>query len=174
MEGDTDVARDRLAEILMKARGTTSTPDLNALADEAATRVNERIQAERNRESVQKGWDSFREQYPQIVNDPENLEIADVVLKRVRQENPGLTPAEQIAMTGERVAKRLKLQSVPAAEKEQASNPTDGRAVREQRKSNLQPIPKAGGRVHKADEGKKVDMSPEAKIRRMRASRAVS
>lgn len=169
MEGDTDVARDKLAEILVQ-RASSPTPNLDALADEAATRVNQRMQADRQRESVQRGWDSFRKDYAEIASNEENLAIADVFLKRVRQEHPDWTPEQQIMETGKRTAERLGLKSASSSsEQAPVANPTDERA---QRKSKLQPIPKAGGRIAKPQK-EKIDMSPEAKIRRMRAARAV-
>lgn len=169
-EGDKDAARSKLMEVMQSGR-QSSTPNMDALADEVAIRTRQRIAQEDHQKSVDDGWSSFQKQYPEVVGHQGRLAYADTHLKNVRAENPDWTPAQQILEAGRLTVEELGLKE---AEKPTSNVESIGTTAeeREARKRNLKPMPKAGATAHKPPVKQTVAMTPEAKIARMRSARA--
>lgn len=166
LDGDTDAAKAKLYEVIKSGR-QSSTPNMDDLVSQVATRVEHTQAAERHRKSVERGWETFKADYSDIVADEGLLAYADTQVKRLRQEQPELEPAEVILEAGKITRERLGLGRTPSAT-------SSDKADRMERKANLTPIPRASGARAPATDKPKVDMSPAAKIARLRASRAVS
>jgi len=169
-EGDADAARERLMRVMQAGRGS-STPNLDALADEAADLAAERMTARTRQQSMKDGWAQFQEKFSDIASNPARLAYADVHLKEVRANHPDWEPAKQILEAGKRTAEELGL-GQPAG-RDQVSGGT-GRDERMERKRNLKPLPKPGGASSARQERPRIDMSPAAKIARLRAGRAIA
>lgn len=169
-EGDTDAASEIMQEILQKGR-QSSTPNLEQLVDQAATRARQSIEAERQTASVNRGWDRLNAEYPEIVQDDVYLTAADAMLKIVRAENPEWEPEQVILETGRRAAEKFGLTKKAAQDAPPASSSQS--AERKERKAQLKPIPKGGTTANRPKQEPQLDMSPEAKIARLRATRAV-
>lgn len=166
LEGDTDAARQKLAEVFQAGR-QSSTPNIEDLVSTVATRVAQTQAQERHRESVQSAWDKFQTEYSDIANDDGLIAYADTQIKRLRAESPNGDPEFIMMEAGRLTRERLGL-SKPQPQ------PSGDRAERMERKANLKPIPKASGARAPSKAEPKVDMSPAAKIARMRASRVAS
>ena len=170
-DGNTDEANAIFQDILDSGR-QSSTPNLEALVDQAATRARTAMETERLAASAQRGWTKFATDYSAIADDDANLAYADAILKQVKNENPDWEPEQVILETGRLAAERLGL----AGKKGQdAPVRTDASstAERRERKANLTPVPKATTTAHRPEPKPQLDMSPAAKIARLRAGRAV-
>lgn len=165
LEGDPD-ATEKLYQVFEKGR-QSSIPNIEDLVAQVSTRVTEIHAQERHRESVQSAWDKFQSEYAEIVNDDGLIAYADTQIKRLREENPGGDPEFIMMEAGRLTREKLGLSS-------QKPQPSGDRAERMERKANLKPIPKASGARAPSKAEPKVDMSPAAKIARMRASRVAS
>jgi hypothetical protein len=163
--GDQDAAREKLKAVMMQGR-QSSTPNIDELVSSVATRVKAEADNERYRESVQKGMGSFKKDYAHIVADPAKLAYADARLKEITQTEPDLSPEEAILKAG-KMAAEVWPDDTPG----KRGSTTD--AERTQRKANLKPVPNAGSRQSRSDKKPDVDMSPAAKIARMRSGRAL-
>lgn len=170
-EGDTDAASTIMQEILDSAGRQTSTPNIEALVDQAATRARQSIEEERQTASVNRGWERLQQDFPALVNDDANLAYADAILKSVRAENPQWEPEQVILETGRRASEKLGL-SKKAAQDERPAQSSQT-VSRMERKAQLKPIPKGSTTAHKPKQEPQMDMSPAAKIARLRAGRAV-
>lgn len=166
LEGDTDAARQKLGEVFQAGR-QSSTPNIEDLVSTVATRVAQTQAQERHRESVQSAWDKFQTEYSDIANDDGLIAYADTQIKRLRAENPNGDPEFIMLEAGRLTREKLGLGKP-------TQQPSDDRAARMERKANLKPIPKASGARAPSKAEPKVDMSPAAKIARMRASRVAS
>lgn len=166
LEGDTDAARQKLGEVFQAGR-QSSTPNIEDLVSTVATRVAQTQAQERHRESVLSAWDKFQTEYADIADDDGLLAYADTQIKRLRAENPDEKPEVLFMEAGRLTRERLGL-SKPQPQ------PSGDRAERKERKANLKPIPKASGARAPSKAEPKVDMSPQAKIARMRAGRVAS
>lgn len=166
LEGDTDAARQKLGEVFQAGR-QSSTPNIEDLVSTVATRVAHSQAQERYRESVLTAWDKFQTEYSDIADDDGLLAYADTQIKRLRAENPDGKPEDLFMEAGRLTRERLGL-SKPQPQ------PSGDRAGRMERKANLKPIPKASGARAPSKAEPKVDMSPQAKIARMRAGRVAS
>jgi hypothetical protein len=165
--GDADAAKAKLKAVIEQGR-QSSTPNIDQLVSQAATRAREEIAAERHREAVQTGWKKFQQEYPEIVTHKGKLAYADTVIHEVNQEwqeeGKTFTADELILEAGRRTAEAFGTPSQPAPR-------TD--AERVSRKANLKPVPRAGSAVARPTAKPQLDMSPAAKIARLRQSRAV-
>lgn len=166
LEGDTDAARQKLGEVFQAGR-QSSTPNIEDLVSTVATRVAQTQAQERHRESVLSAWDKFQTEYADIADDDGLLAYADTQIKRLRAENPDRKPEVLFMEAGRLTRERLGL-SKPQPQQ------SGDRAERKERKANLKPIPKASGARAPSKAEPKVDMSPQAKIARMRAGRVAS
>jgi hypothetical protein len=165
LDGDTDAAKAKLLDVINAGR-QSSTPNIDDIVSQVATRVEHTQAAKRHKESVEEGWSTFKRDYSDIVADEGLLAYADTQVKRLRQEKPELSPAQVILEAGRITREKLGLGKVPAP-------PSADRADRMERKANLKPIQRASGARAPSAEKPKVDMSPAAKIARLRAGRAV-
>jgi hypothetical protein len=165
--GDPAAANAILKAALESGR-QSSTPNLDQLVAETATRVREEVEAERHRESVQTGFNKLQEQYPELFSDKKRLSYADAVIQDVQErytlEGREATAEEIILEAGRIAYEDLRLDKPPAPQ-------TD--AERTARKANLKPVPRAGTERSKQSKPATVDMSPAAKIARLRQGRAL-
>lgn len=165
--GDTDAAKEKLREITRAGR-QSSTPNIEDLTASVARQVRDDIENERQENDVQDGWGRFQREYPEIVSDNKRLAWADANLKEVMADSPELSPAEMFLEAGRRTAEELGIKRKDPVE----SKSNDERL---QRKRNLSSVPRTNSaRAPTAPEKEKVDNSPEGKIARMRAARAVN
>jgi hypothetical protein len=161
--GDTDEAKAKLKAVLAQAR-PSSTPNMDELVTTISTRVKEEAEAERYREYVDKGWDQFKKDYADVATDPKKLAYADAVLKEVYAEHPDWTPDKVILEAGRMTAEDFKPTPTTDSHRDE---------VRLDRKANLKPVPSSGSARKQSDRAPQVDMSPAAKIARMRTNRAL-
>lgn len=175
-EGDTDAAKEKLKTIMQAGRQTT-TPNLDAMRQQIKQEVKQEVRQEADQERVQdsvhEGWKGFQEKYRDIAEHPKRLAYADATLKAIIQEQPHLSPKEAILEAGRITAEELGMQP---AESGGESEPLAGEATaeRQERKANLKPIPRRGSSQHQPRKEPALDMSPQAKIARMRAGRVTA
>lgn len=170
LDGDTDVAAERMAQIVSMGRGS-STPNIDVIVSQATTQMREQDRQERYQTSVNKGWQEFQGQYQDVLADPDAMAFADIQIKKLRNADPSKLPEDILLEAGQITRDRLRLSGGDEAPADNGEPVVDITAERKARKANLKPIPKAGGSKNKRTEVPKVDMSPEAKIARMRQAR---
>jgi hypothetical protein len=161
-EGDQDVAKERLKAILQGRQ--SSTPNMDELVNQATTRVAQNLEEKRRQESQVQGWNKFQAEYPDIASTPEYLAAADVIVGRLASDNPDWMPEQVYLEAGRLASEKLNLGG-------RKPEKTDDKRM--ERKSQLKPVPRAGSATHKPATEPQVDMSPAAKIARMRTSRAL-
>lgn len=162
-EGDADAARERFKAIIEGRQ--TSTPNIDQLIADTATRVKAEFAEERHREDLANSYTKFEEEFSDIANDPVLLAAADVVLKDVQTEHPDWDVGDLYMEAGKRTRAKLALDK-PGRPAPRAD------AERRQRKANLKPVPRAGNAAAVQPAEPQLDMSPSAKIERLRQSRA--
>lgn len=169
LDGDTDAADAKLLE-MMQAGRQSSTPNIDEIASRVATQV-ERTQQQREQvSSMEEGWTKFKTDYPEIVGHDGRLAYADSIVKRLRVEKPNLKPGEVILEAGRIAAEELGIKK-PEAAPPVVTQPGSTRDERMERKSKIRPLPQASGARHERKEAPQMDMSPSAKIARLRQSR---
>jgi len=106
--------------------------------------------------------DAARERFKAII---EGRQTSDVVLKEVQTEHPDWDVGDLYMETGKRTRAKLALDKLkrPAPRAD---------AERMERKANLKPVPRAGNAAAVQPAKPQIDMSPTAKIERMRQARA--
>jgi hypothetical protein len=175
LEGDVDAANEKMAEILTLGR-ESSTPNLDDLTTQVATRVTSVVERKAAQAaldgSVKAGWSHLLENYPDVVGDEDAIAFADIQVKKVKAANPDWAPAQVIIEAGRLTREKLKL-SGPATPGAGKVTSTDLTAQRMERKASIKPLPNAAARRHEKKPAPELDMSPSAKIARMRASRAL-
>ena len=125
-------------------------------------------------ESISKGWNSLKSDYPDVLADPDALTFADIQVKKLREANPSWLPEKVITEAGKVTREKLKLSGPATNNGADSRNTTDLTGDRLARKSNIRPLPQSGGRRFVREEKAPLDMSPEAKIARMREGRALA
>jgi len=172
LDGDTDVAAEKMAQIVGMGRGS-STPNIDVIVSQATTQIREQDRQERYQSSVNKGWEAFQADYQDVLADPDAMAFADIQIIKLRKSDPDKSPEEILLTAGQITRDRLRLSGGDEAPADSGDNAevVDLRAERVARKAHLKPIPKTGGSKNKRQEAPKIDMSPEAKIARMRQSR---
>ena len=169
IQGNTDEAVENLTAAIAQAGNTQPRIDVDALKDSIKSEVRDEAHQEQVLSEHQKGWNKFSsaEEYQGVVNDPGLLAYADVQLAAVRAdpEYRDASPYDQYKRAGD-----LTLEAFGNEPKEIKPKLNSDRKGR---KEKLKPIPKGKGDViRKAVEEPVIDMSPSAKIQRMRQSRA--
>jgi len=164
--GDTDKAKEKLREIARAGR-QSSTPNIDDLRSSISRQVRDDIEQEQQEKDVQKGWSAFQEEYSEIASHEKRLAYADIHLKEVQAEHPEYSPADMFMEAGRRTAEELGL-----AKKKTAGD--DTARERLNRKQHLSSVPRSNSARAPVEERPKVDNSPEGKIARMRAARAVN
>ena len=164
--GEADAAEEKLMELLESGR-QTSTPNLEDLINQTATRTVDVIAQQRRNESAQRGWERFSTEFSDIVQSAPMTAAADVFLKEVLTEAPEMSPEDAIVEAGNRTRKLYQQQGAAPA----APQPSQTDAERIQRKANLTRVPQSNVPAEKR-EVPAIDMSAAAKIARMRGSRA--
>lgn len=180
LDGDTEAYKATMARA-MKAVRESSTPNMDELRSQLETQIMSSLEqkertkeqeraAEEQRNEARAAFAEFSEAYPDLVGNDANLAYTDALVKQVEAEKPYLTFKEKILEAGRRASEALG--AGQPATTEAPSN--DTRETRRQRKAaNVKPLPKAqGSAVNKTRQAPQVDMSPQAKIARMRAQRA--
>lgn len=172
LDGDTDVAAEKMAQIVGMGRDS-STPNIDLIVSQATTQIKAEEQQERYTASINSGWEKFQAEYSDVLADPDAQAFADIQIKKLRESGEYDSPEAIILKAGEITRKRLGLSggTAPAEGDEPA---VDHRAERKARKANLKPIPRSGTTKHKVQEAPALDMSPEAKVARMRAARRLA
>ena len=171
LEGDTDAANKMMAEIISLGRDS-STPNIDDLANQVATRVAANAEQKNHNESVQAGWETFQSDYKDVMADPDALAFADIQVKNIRAAEPELSPKDVILKAGQITREKLHLSGGDYAQ-EAGKTPDELKAARMERKSKLKPMPKVGGKPRPASVEPEVDNSAEGKIARMRQARAL-
>ena len=176
LDGDVDAANEKMAEILSLGR-QSSTPNLDDLTSQVATRVTTEVERRAAqaamKKSVDDGWSHLQEHYREIVSDRDAIAFADIQVKRVKEEHPEWAPKDVIIEAAKRTREKLKLSGSATSGADKSRITTDLTAQRQQRKANIKPLPNASSQRHERKAPEPLDMSPEAKISRMRASRAL-
>lgn len=168
-DGDTDTANKLMAEMI--AGRSNPTPNIAALVDEAVTARAHQEAQERHAASARRGWERFEKDYAEIASDDRYLAFADANLKIVRAENPDWEPEKVILETGRRTAEDLGISKKQV--KEDQPSKSSQSADRMARKAKLKSVPSTGSGAKAEDRAPVIDMSPKAKIARLRAGRAV-
>lgn len=174
LEGDTDAANALMVKIISAGRGNATTPSLDEIAEQAATRVERRQAHNAHSQSVQSGWIEFQQSYADVLADEDAIAFADIQIKRIESRNPGMAPRDVILEAGRITRERLKLGGGTQQALQTSGTGKEVRAEREERKANLRPIPKGNSTRNVPVKAPAVDYSPAAKIERMRTGRMAS
>lgn len=166
-DGEDDKADEVMAKLLNIGR-QQPTLDVDEIVNQAVQRSvqeqqrltqqeqQEKTQAEYNA-SLQRGGKWARENYGELLNDPDMYRLVDGKTEELSEQNPDLTPEEVIKQATEYVANRF-------------SKPAENN-----RQSNKQKLPKQPKRMannrHSTPPKKEVDTSPQGAIERLKKSR---
>ncbi|RLA45199.1 MAG: hypothetical protein DRH08_14450 [Deltaproteobacteria bacterium] len=167
-EGDLDVARDRMRDLIQSGR-QEPTLSMDDVVAQATTRMERNAQQKAVADDISSGYEAFKEQYSDVFADRDALHKADYYIKKLEADNPGMSFSARALEAG-RIARQEHGLS-GGGENLPTGNAEQLRAERGQRKAKLTPIPSSGQR-HKVKEKPKRDLSPQSTIARMRAGRA--
>ncbi len=105
--GTEEDAAKKLAKTLVKIRDSavaapTQPIDENAIANRAAEAAYGRLSQESRKKDVQKGYSSFKTNYPDIMGDAKLYRMADDMTDTIERENPDWTIAQVMDEAGSR------------------------------------------------------------------------
>lgn len=169
--GTEEDAAGKLAKTLIKIRDSagraapTQVVDPHAIAQEAAALATGTLTRQSRKKDVATGYQSFKDNYPEIVNDPRLFKMADDLTEVIEREHPDWNIADVMDEAGKRTrdwVKGLTGQPQdtevddPAPTPGDQNSPTVSEATtqhRQQRKAGLIPMPtQAGAAVHQEPE----------------------
>ncbi|WP_286237985.1 hypothetical protein [Neptuniibacter halophilus] len=122
LHGEDEKADEILVEMSTLGR-TPATPavDVNQIAQSAAEQVALQNERARRRDEASKANDDFRNDFPDIVGDPNLYALAKNHARDLWNENPNLTPEQVMRQTGENIRDWKKKMTTPAP-KDQRTN----------------------------------------------------
>jgi len=185
--GTEEDAAKKLAKTLVKIRDSAvATPtrpiDENAIANRAAEAAYGRLSQESRKKDVQKGYTSFKTNYPDIMGDTKLYRMADDMTDTIERENPNWTIAQVMDEAGSRTrewVRGLTGQPQDTGKKPAPAPGTDNAAVtldqtnRLERKTGLVRMPApAGAAIHSEPiEESEGEQSPHDAFMQLKASR---
>ena len=147
IEGDEKAAVEKLAQALRQGRGASPATAPSAEAtDQRVAQIAAQVAAEKI--ALDQQYQTFAQEYPEIVSDQQAFDIADLMATQVEAESPHFTPLQVMREAGNRVRA---FKGQPAAQAQPAQPAPTGTpkvvdmTQRIQRKANLQPMPGTGG-----------------------------
>lgn len=176
LEGDVDAANEKMVEIVNLGRAS-STPNIDVIADQAATRAVTRVERkaaqDAHNSSINDGWETLKRDYSDVVGDEDFLAFADIQVKKLGEANPDWTPKQVIVEAGRVTREKLKLSGTATPGAVTTTTTSNITGERKQRKSSIRPLPTVSGKRQELKAPAQKDMSPQAKIDRMRAGRVL-
>lgn len=161
----TDVAAEKLADLLNKASAPRQAPDPQSLMPQLTSAVESVFAQREYSKDLQEGLTLFSENYSHLAGDEYLADMVDRETLRIERENPALTPKQIIEAAAKKVDAWLQARGGNA---HQSRADADSRA---ERKRNLQPIPAAASQRYAPPKKPVVDSSPAAVLDRMKAQR---
>jgi hypothetical protein len=161
-----DKAAAKMAETFKTIRQAAAPAiDVNAVEQRASERALRTIAERENQRALQSGLGRFKQDYPDISNDPDLFTLADRKTNDIAAANPSWSPEQVMLEAGKQTREWMtKLGVKPAAVVQQTSN-------RQQRKETLVPMPQARSVRPAPAAAKEDDNSPQGIMSELRKSR---
>lgn len=181
-EGTREEATEKAVQYLSSISSTpVDTEALKSDAVKAATAEAQRVLAERDQRtretaherSLQQGLVYVESTYPELLLDDVLFDMIDARSDSVAEANPEWSPQQVMTAAAKEVAEKVGLKPRSAGDPPPSPD-EDGQTVREDRKRQLQPVPRStvAGARHERRVEEPVDSSPKAVLERMREQRA--
>lgn len=138
--GTEDEAAAKLADLLLKNRGAAAVAtsvDPHQIATQAIAYARQEITADARKKDVQKGYNKFCQDYPEIAEDDNLFALADGMTSKIEKEHPDWMPSEVMLEAGKRTREWVESQKTPTSEQDPALND------RTERKRNLKRVPRS-------------------------------
>lgn len=172
--GTEEDAAKKLAKTLAKIRNSavarpTQQIDANQIAQQAASMAVGTLSEQARKKDVQKGYQDFKQNYPEIVNDPKLFRLADDMTETIEREHPDWGAAQIMDEAGKRTlswVKDLSGQTQDTNAPVSGGQNSDAAAVttqnRLERKQGLvrMPSPAAAAQWHEPEDTGQVEQSP--------------
>ena len=159
LDGDEDTAAEKLAKAVRAAAGGAGKP---ATPDHASI-VEAAVQQVRRDQAIANDYNTFKSEYPDIINDPDAYAFADMVSDKVVAEHPEWTPLEVLREAGNRTRAFRNIQDAPS--------PETSRPEAQAAKSRLTRVPQSGGAAESVGTEPPKRKTPEQIVTEMNVQR---
>jgi hypothetical protein len=136
-----DKAAGTVAKVLKKIRAATPQIDLDVVGKQAASIARQEIAVEDHSRALATGFDKFKADYSDIVNDPKLFAIADREADAIAKEHPEWKPEQVFLEAGKKTQEWLVSMGMKPAKPAPKVDNLDSR--RQQAKQKLTPMPQA-------------------------------
>ena len=185
--GTEEDAAKKLAKTLVKIRDArppvqpTQPLDTKAIAQEAASIAAGTLTANSRKKDVNKGFEQFKTDYPDIVKDPRLFKMADEVCEKLEKEHPDWDLTQVMDEAGKQTRNWVKgltgqpqdTDEIPAPGDQNSQVPDQTTETRLERKTGLvrMPTPAAGAQHHEPEPVDDSAQTPQEAFADLKAAR---
>lgn len=189
--GTEEDAAKKLAKTLVSIRDSaaarvqpTQPIDTRAIAEQAASIATGTLTAQERKKDVTKGYQAFKDSYPDIINDPHLFRMADDLTDQIEREHPDWNIAQVMDEAGQRTrawVKGLTGQTEDTGEEPTPQPPVNQNSpvsdvttqTRQERKAGLVRMPSsaAGAQHAEPDDSEEHEQSPQEAFAELKRSR---